>query len=861
MADTTNDKIQSTQSIDEWMTAAIRKARTDNRKKLTPDLFLKTLLDQPFNVTILSMLDVDLIHFGRVIEAVDFTDDSDYGEYDNTIEEDSPISELFSLAKEVQTALNSDRMSSYHLLIAMTKYDTFKNFFEKFLIDEKRILSVIPSTNKDTPSFHKKVNAVKAGEKTSDYEYIDKFGEDLTEKAADGKLDTIVGRDDEIRLVITMLSRRNKNNPILVGEPGVGKTSILEGIAQRVVDGNVPKNLENKRIVALNMTSLVAGAKMRGEFEERLRKVLEEAKESNGEIILFIDEIHSIVSNGAADVLKPILARGEIKLIGATTTEEFRKNLEKDAALVRRFQKIEVEEPSVEETVSILRGVVGRYENFHQVTISDEALVSASVLSDRYVSGRCLPDKAVDLVDEAATRLRMELNSSPDEIYSAQSIVDRFKIQESALRKNENVDEEYLNKFLEQKAEAEETLIALRSRWTNEQKTRNTVSSLRSERDELVKKAEKFVKENEFEEASKIEYELIPEIDSKIEDALSSVKTVEPLVADCVDPNSIASVVESWTGVPVGKLLEGESEKLVHMEKTLGETVIGQSEAVSAISTAVRRSRAGVNDPNRPTGSFLFLGSSGSGKTQLAKSLAEFMFDDESAMVRIDMSEFSEKHSVARLVGAPPGYVGYEAGGQLTEAVRSRPYSVVLMDEVEKAHSEVFDILLQVFDDGRLTDGQGNTVDFRNTIIVLTSNLGSQALVDDSLTDEEKREFVSNAVKDNFRPEFLNRLDEQIIFQALTQEELGDIAGIQIAQFAKRLSDRNIGFKVSPDAVSWLTENGYDPAYGARPLRRLIQKEIGDQLSMLIIQGIVQKNNIVNVELDKENDGLELIVE
>lgn len=851
----TNQTLTNEQ-ISEWMSDAIEKAKKDGRNNLAPDLFLKTMLDQPFNVNIISMLNVNLVHLDKIIQEVDLTTPNDYGDYVNTIEKDSDISKLFDSAKESQKRSNSGHMSNYHLLIALTKYPTFEKLFNLFEINEEKILSVIPSTNKEVNSYQSKTD-----DDNSSESFIEKFGIDLTEKASKGEIDPIVGRDEEIRLVTTMLSRRNKNTPILIGEAGVGKTSIIEGIAQRIVEGNVPTNLENKRLVSLNLISLVAGAKLRGEFEERLRKILSEVKESGGEIILFIDEIHSIVDNGAANVLKPILARGEIRLVGATTTEEYRKHIEKDPALERRFQKVTIDEPTVDETVAILRGIVEKYENFHQVVISDEALVSAAHLSDRYVSERCLPDKAIDVVDEAATRLRMEINSSPDEIYSAQSKVDRFKIQEAAWKKNPSITEEHFEKFYEEKAEAEEKLIALRSRWNNEQKNRNLISSLKSEKSDLTKQAESFVKDNNFEEASRIQYELIPEINEKIDEAVKNGENIAPLIADHIGQDEVAVVIESWTGIPVGKLLQGESEKLINMEKELGKSVIGQHEAVSAISTAVRRSRAGVNDPKRPTGSFLFLGPSGVGKTELARSLAQFLFDDEKAMVRIDMSEFSEKHSVARFVGAPPGYAGYEAGGQLTEAVRKRPYSVVLMDEVEKAHTEVFDILLQVLDDGRLTDGQGNTVDFSNTIIVLTSNLGSQALINDNFSDEEKQELVMEAVNNNFRPEFLNRLDEKIIFHALSKNELGNIAKIQVKQFAQRLKDRNIKFNITDEALAWLTENGYDPAFGARPLRRLIQKQIGDELSMMIIKEEVTDNSTVNVEVDENENILKLLVQ
>ena len=720
------------------------------------------------------------------------------------------------------------------------------------------------------------------------YKSLEKYGTDLTEAAREGKLDPVIGRDAEIRRVVQVLSRRTKNNPVLIGEPGVGKTAVVEGLAQRVVAGDVPDSLRDKRLIALDLSGMVAGAKYRGEFEERLKAVLKEIKDSDGEVITFIDELHTVVGAGggsegamdAGNMLKPMLARGELRMVGATTLDEYRENIEKDPALERRFQQVFVGEPSVEDTVAILRGIAPKYEAHHQVTISDGALVAAATLSDRYITGRQLPDKAIDLIDEAASRLRMELDSSPVEIDELRRRVDRMHMEESYLA--ESVQEEgskadpaaveRLARLRAELADATESLTALTARWEAEKAGHNRVGELRATLDELRTKADLAEREGRFEEAGRVRYGEMPALERQIREAEAAEARsavvnpdgtqtpAEPMIAEKVGPSQVAEVVAAWTGIPVGRLMQGETEKLLSMEEVIGSRLIGQKAAVAAVADAVRRSRAGVSDPDRPTGSFLFLGPTGVGKTELAKSLAEFLFDDERAIVRIDMSEYSEKHSVARLVGAPPGYVGYEEGGQLTEAVRRRPYSVVLLDEVEKAHPEVFDILLQVLDDGRLTDGQGRTVDFRNVILVLTSNLGSQFLIDPLLSPEEKRNEVMGRVRAAFKPEFLNRLDDTIIFEALSKEDLGRIVGIQLAKMQDRLASHRLTLTVTDAARSWLADEGYDPAYGARPLRRLVQREIGDRLARMILGGEVLDGQevVVDVSLDGPAAGLVL---
>ena len=701
------------------------------------------------------------------------------------------------------------------------------------------------------------------------FQSLEKYGTDLTEVARSGKLDPVIGRDAEIRRVVQVLSRRTKNNPVLIGEPGVGKTAVVEGLAQRMVAGDVPESLRGKTLISLDLGAMVAGAKYRGEFEERLKAVLEEIKAAEGQVVTFIDEIHTVVGAGASEgamdagnMLKPMLARGELRLIGATTLDEYRENIEKDPALERRFQQVYVGEPSVDDSIAILRGLKERYEAHHKVAIADSALVAAAALSDRYITGRQLPDKAIDLVDEAASRLRMEIDSAPEEIDVLRRQVDRLTMEELALEgETDPASVERLEALRAEKADREEELTALTARWDAEKATLNQAGDLRAKVDELRSLAEKAQRDGDLAEASRLLYGEIPALEKQLEEADRTAReadrsATEPMVSEEVTADDIAEVVSAWTGIPAGRMLTAESEKLLTMEEHLGERLIGQRDAVVAVADAVRRSRAGIADPNRPTGSFLFLGPTGVGKTELAKALAEFLFDDERAMVRIDMSEYAEKHSVSRLVGAPPGYVGYDEGGQLTEAVRRRPYSVVLLDEVEKAHPEVFDILLQVLDDGRLTDGQGRTVDFRNVILILTSNLGSQFLVDPTLDETAKRESVMSVVRGAFKPEFLNRLDEIVQFDALTVAELTRIVNLQVASLQARLTDRRLTLEVSDAAKAWLAETGFDPAYGARPLRRLVQREIGDRLARGILAGEIADGDTVVVDRVEGENGL-----
>ena len=761
--------------------------------------------------------------------------------------------------KEMQQ-MGDEYVSTEHLLIgiAASKPNQSAEILEKNGVTAASLRKAVPGVRGGAK--------VTSPDAEGSYKALEKYSTDLTAAAKEGKLDPVIGRDQEIRRVIQILSRRTKNNPVLIGEPGVGKTAVVEGLAQRIVAGDVPTTLQGKKLISLDLGSMVAGSKYRGEFEERLKSVLNEIKNADGQIITFIDEIHTIVGAGAAEgsmdagnMLKPMLARGELRLIGATTLDEYRENIEKDPALERRFQQVFVGEPSVEDTIAILRGLKQRYEAHHKVTIGDDALVAAATLSNRYISGRQLPDKAIDLVDEAAAHLRMELDSSPEEIDELQRKVTRLEMEEMQLKKAEDpASKERLGKLQAELADTREKLSGLKARWDAEQAGHNKVGDLRAKLDDLRVQADKYTREGNLAEASKILYGEIPSIqkelaaaesaDAESADASAANPADEPMVPDRVDADSVAEIVSDWTGIPVGRLMQGENEKLLHMEDYLGKRVIGQKEAIAAVSAAVRRSRAGISDPNRPTGSFLFLGPTGVGKTELAKALADFLFDDEKAMVRIDMSEYMEKASVSRLIGAAPGYVGYEQGGQLTEAVRRRPYSVVLFDEVEKANPEIFDVLLQVLDDGRLTDGQGRTVDFKNTILIMTSNLGSQFLVNEDMDADAKKKAVMDAVHMNFKPEFLNRLDDIVMFHPLTREELGGIVDIQVAGVSQRLTDRRITLDVTDSAREWLANTGYDPAYGARPLRRLVQTEVGDQLARMLLAGKVHDGDTVLVD-------------
>ena len=801
-----------------------------------------------------------------------------------------PSRALLAALEAASTAakeLSDEYISTEHLLIGLAKGDTSGSAptVARILADAgatpEALIEALPQVRGSS--------RVTSANPEGTYKTLEKYGTDLTEAAREGRLDPVIGRDAEIRRVVQVLSRRTKNNPVLIGEPGVGKTAVVEGLAQRIVAGDVPESLRGKRLIALDLSGMVAGAKYRGEFEERLKAVLKEIKDSDGEVITFIDELHTVVGAGggsegamdAGNMLKPMLARGELRMVGATTLDEYRENIEKDPALERRFQQVFVGEPSVEDTVAILRGIAPKYEAHHQVTVSDGALVAAASLSDRYITGRQLPDKAIDLIDEAASRLRMELDSSPVEIDELQRRVDRMRMEESYLadsladERNGGADSdpaavERLERLRAELADASERLTALNARWEAEKAGHNKVGELRAALDELRTRADLAEREGDFEEAGRLRYGEMPALEAQIRDMEAAQAAGEavvgpdgverpkdsealpPMIAEKVGPTEIAEVISSWTGIPVGKLMTGEQKKLLEMESVIGERLIGQKAAVGAVADAVRRSRAGVSDPDRPTGSFLFLGPTGVGKTELAKALADFLFDDERAIVRIDMSEYSEKHSVARLVGAPPGYVGYEEGGQLTEAVRRRPYSVVLLDEVEKAHPEVFDILLQVLDDGRLTDGQGRTVDFRNVILVLTSNLGSQFLIDPLLSPEEKRKEVMAQVRASFKPEFLNRLDDTLIFDPLTKEELGRIVDIQLAKMQDRLTSHRLTLTVTDEARTWLADEGYDPAYGARPLRRLVQREIGDELARMILAGDVLDGQEVVVDVSPD---------